>query len=272
MLATKVCNDIMPTAVSLKKMKYQSNDQCCLCNQLETRDDMIRCLDRSRTKWRLQYINRIRTRLIYLETDKGVTNALCTAITEWFDTKEVKLVNYDPKYHQALITQTNIGWRQIFMGRLSQDWLTLQGSYTTDDDIYRESYVMVSSIVEISLKKFMELWKERNQDVHGKTEAQQQSRWLQKLRIEIRKLPNLRDQTRPSDDFIFHDDLDGFLKLQQQPEQQTISVQPSGSSCTVLSKINWGTAMDLRARPIGHPSCCIYYVEVPSTRKSGQLE
>ena len=44
------------------------------------------------------------------------------------------------------------------MGRLSQEWLTLQGSYTTDDDIYRKSYVWASSIVEISLKKFMEFW------------------------------------------------------------------------------------------------------------------
>ena len=98
------------------------------------------------------------------------------------------------------------------MGRISQDWLTLQGSYTTTDDIYREPYVWASSIVEISLQKFMELWEQRNQDVHGKTEAQQQSRRLEKLRIEIRKLHSLRNQTRPSDDFIFHDDLEGFLE------------------------------------------------------------
>ena len=46
------------------------------------------------------------------------------------------------------------------MGRLSQEWFTLQDSYTTDDNIYRESYVWASSIVEISLKKFMELWEQ----------------------------------------------------------------------------------------------------------------
>ena len=98
------------------------------------------------------------------------------------------------------------------MGRLSQEWLALQGSYNTDDDIYRESYVWASYIVEISIKKFMELWEQWNNDFHGKTEAQQQSRRLQKLRIEIRKLHNLRDQTQSSDDFIFHDDLKGFLE------------------------------------------------------------
>ena len=98
---------------------------------------MIRCLDRSRAKWRLHYITKLRTRLDYLETDVGLTNTFCTAITEWFDTEQVTIENYPEKYHRALITQTNIGWRQLFMGRISQEWLTLQGSYTTTDDIYR---------------------------------------------------------------------------------------------------------------------------------------
>ena len=44
-LATKACNDIMPTAATLKIMKYQTNDRCSLCNRFETRDHMIRCLD-----------------------------------------------------------------------------------------------------------------------------------------------------------------------------------------------------------------------------------
>ena len=34
----------------------------------------------------------------------------------------------------------------------------------------------------------------------------------QKLSIEILQIHKLRDQTRPSDDFLFHDDLDGFLE------------------------------------------------------------
>jgi len=86
-------------------------------------------------------------------------------------------------YKRAIISQTNIRWRQTFMGRLSQEWLTIQGSYTTNDDIYRESYVWTSSIVETSIKKFIELWEQGNKDVHGKTEAQQQSKRLQRLRI-----------------------------------------------------------------------------------------
>ena len=49
-LPTKACIDIMRTAVTVKKMKYPSNDRCCLCNRLETWDHRIWCLDRSRAK------------------------------------------------------------------------------------------------------------------------------------------------------------------------------------------------------------------------------
>ena len=110
-------------------MKYQSKGQCCLCNGQETQDHMIRCPDMTRAKWRLQYINQLRTRLEYLETDDGLINMFWNTLTEWFDTETVTVNKYPQIYRRALTTQTNIGWRQIFMGRLSQDWLTLQGSY-----------------------------------------------------------------------------------------------------------------------------------------------
>ena len=56
------------------------------------------------------------------------------------------------------------------------------------------------------------MWEQWNKDVHGKAETQQQFRPLKRLKIEIQELHNLRDQIRPSDNFIFHDDLGGFLE------------------------------------------------------------
>jgi len=63
---------------------------------------MIRFLDRSRAKWRIQYIQQLRNQLDYLETDAGVTNTLCTAITQWFDTEQVTIKKYSKQYRRAL--------------------------------------------------------------------------------------------------------------------------------------------------------------------------
>jgi len=55
-LITKVCNDLLPTAETLYKMRYQHHDTCILCHNQETRDHIIRCKSMSRIKWRQKYI------------------------------------------------------------------------------------------------------------------------------------------------------------------------------------------------------------------------
>ena len=34
----------------------------------------------------------------------------------------------------------------------------------------RETYILGASVVEVSIKSFIELWEQRNEEVHGKTE------------------------------------------------------------------------------------------------------
>ena len=65
------------------------------------------------------------------------------------------------KYHRALITQNNIGWRQIFMGRISQEWLKIQGSNMTTNGTRRKAYIWGASVVEVSITSFIELWEQR---------------------------------------------------------------------------------------------------------------
>ena len=80
--------------------------------------NMIRCNDATRLKWRRKYIRLIKQRMEYLETDFGLMETFCHAVTYWFDNEKVNIDKYPVKYHRALITQNNIGWRQIFMGRI----------------------------------------------------------------------------------------------------------------------------------------------------------
>ena len=87
-----------------------------------------------------------------------------------------KYKKYSKKYKEALTSQTNIGWRHIFMGRLSQEWLTIQAIPQTMTSI--KNHTFGHHLLEISIKKFMELWEQQNTDVHGKTEVQEQSRRL----------------------------------------------------------------------------------------------
>ena len=51
---TKICNDLLPTATTLFKIKYQYQDTCALCSKTDTRDRLLRCNEKSRIDWRRQ--------------------------------------------------------------------------------------------------------------------------------------------------------------------------------------------------------------------------
>jgi hypothetical protein len=125
-LLTKVCNDLLPTAVTLCKMRYQNNDSCVICNQKETRDHIMLCKAPSRIKWKRKLIGAMRNRFEYLETEFEIGKAMCRAIAEWLESGTVDETQYPNRFTRAITSQTMIGWRHLFASKISQEWLTLQ--------------------------------------------------------------------------------------------------------------------------------------------------
>jgi NAD-dependent dihydropyrimidine dehydrogenase PreA subunit len=212
-LITKVCNDLLPTSVTLQKMKYQHHNTCILCQQCETRDHILRCQAPTRIKWRRQYIKALQHKFDILETDFALGETLCTTIAEWLETGNVDVSKYPIKYANAIISQDNIGWRHLFGGKLSQEWLTLHNESTNiTKNKKQEGYIWGASIVETTLRKFIDLWEIRNEEVHGKTIEQQENIRKTKLSLEVRKLNSMKDQARPSDMCLFHENEEEYIE------------------------------------------------------------
>jgi hypothetical protein len=172
----------------------------------------IRCTAPSRIKWRQQYICDLRKRLKTIETESALEETLSTAIAEWLETGEVNVSNYPIKYVNAILSKEQIGWRHFFAGKITQEWLKLQADSTNKTvGKKRDCYVWGASIVEITLKYFIKLWEQRNEEVHGKTIEQQKTTRKTKLSINARKLYNLKDKARPVDIGLFHADIEEFL-------------------------------------------------------------
>jgi hypothetical protein len=110
------------------------------------------------------------------------------------------------------LSQEQIGWRHFFAGKISQEWLKLHaGSTNKTIGKKRECYVWGASIVEITLKYFIRLWEQRNEEVHGKTTEQQETTRKSKLSIDARKLNKLKDKARPVDMGLFRAYIEEFL-------------------------------------------------------------
>ena len=144
----KVCNDILPTADRLHRMSMCKSDTCPLCSDTETTDHMIQCSDDSRTQWRRKTIIELRKVMEKHNTNENLIEIILTAIGTWMDTGFVNFKKFPRMYRKAIKTQTNIGWRQIFMGRISQEWLQLyESTYTKLSSPKKLREVSISMVI-----------------------------------------------------------------------------------------------------------------------------
>lgn len=109
-LTTKICSDLLPTANRLKGGNYQNHDSCAACGQLESTEHLFLCSAPSRIKWRTCLLSALQSKLTYLKTNAKLGHVLCNAISDWFENGLVLPNNYHEKYHDAIATQSLIGW------------------------------------------------------------------------------------------------------------------------------------------------------------------
>jgi len=248
-LVTKVCNELLPTAETLYRRKYQNHDTCILCNNRETIEHMLRCKSASRIKWKIQFMCALRKRLEYLETEFSIGETLCTSISEWLETGTVDVDKYPARFHDAITTQTTIGWRHFFAGRLSQGWLQLQETARPrTEERQNDSYIWGASIVEVTLSQYIKLWELRNEEVHGKTAEQQERTRKSKLAIEVRKLDTWKNESRPADMCLFHANIDEYINNSNAP---TLATYISSHRKAIMNSVKkWARSSHIGATSI----------------------
>mmetsp|Transcript_17732 Transcript_17732/g.36787 ORF Transcript_17732/g.36787 Transcript_17732/m.36787 type:complete len:113 (-) Transcript_17732:308-646(-) len=62
--------------------------------------------------------------------EDSIVDAFCSCVIDWLDTESVKESKFHSQYLQEMQSHSTIGWRHIFLGKLSQEWLNLQPQYT----------------------------------------------------------------------------------------------------------------------------------------------
>ena len=140
-------------------MKRQANICCDVINHA------------SRVEWRRKLVKDLRQTLKDKHTGYAVIETMASAVTEWLDTGEVGIQVYPPSFKNVLLSQTDIGWKHLFHGKLSNLWFPMYESSRTQgtqgEERKTESYIWGASIVEVFLRSHIRLWETRNHEVHG---------------------------------------------------------------------------------------------------------
>lgn len=150
-----------------------------------------------------------------IHTKPGLVDVISTTITEWFDSGSVTAENYHEKYFLAINSQSEIGWKHFFKGKMSEEWQRLQGRIQMQNLQYQEPEVWAAAIVETTLRSYIEVWKDRCSDVHDDSNLQEKQFAMHKLKDKAQTLFDLELECRPSDRFLFPSNTVEFLATSQ---------------------------------------------------------
>ena len=153
----------------------------------------------------------MRKKMKIIDTKFDVAETFMTALCDWMENGAVDTTNFPLKFGAALLSQEHIGWRHVFSGKLSQQWLQLQGDVQLQDGKVRNDYIWGASIVEVLLGKLIELWRIRNDELHGITEEIQEKRRKDRLVDKVRHLNDQRHSARPADMGLFHANIEQYI-------------------------------------------------------------
>jgi hypothetical protein len=96
------------------------------------------------------------------------------------------------------------------MGHISQEWENIQGPTQTQTHKTRSAFLWGANVVELSLQYSIELWEQRNTEVHGSTHTERNQKLLERHQTTIHALLEHKTHILPSDAYLF-DDIEELL-------------------------------------------------------------
>ena len=144
-----------------------------------------------------------------MNTNKALTDTICSCLTEWMDTNTVTIKKYPQSHCKAVLQQTQLGWQHFFTGHISLEWNQL---YLSEAPNNRYANTWSTKVIIITIESTIKLWLQRNEDLHGATDEAQQNSKLDRLKTQIRRIFPLQSKCLQKDHNLFRPPLETLLE------------------------------------------------------------
>ena len=141
-------------------------------------------------------------------TDPDIKRLLLESIEGWMRAEDGVTYQVDPstyprEFEKVIRHQNLIGWRQIFSGRYSHQWSTLQEAYyytrmaTTQRTKLMTGDKWLPNIIGAVWEGWYLIWEQRNRDLHGFDEQSKQAAHRREAERALRDIYEVREQLEP---------------------------------------------------------------------------
>ena len=141
---------------------------CPLCGAEESKYHFLVC-----SNAQLNTIREAQWKYLTAEVIKHTTNGCCQVFQAGLDTTKGKRPpspetreGWPLELREAYSSQELIGWDQVLLGRIAQDWEQI-ARHDSSGDIQQRSWTWTKQVIRIVWKYGLTLWQSRNSMVHG---------------------------------------------------------------------------------------------------------
>jgi len=206
----KYLNGITPVGKMVNRYdpKYPAN--CPSCQEPEeTQDHLHRCQESKRQAWRSTTLSVIRKEMEDQDTSLDAMELMLEGLKCVLEGRDVQTINIPTSVQHIAAAQSAIGWDQLLKGRLAVDWMEHRQQQLGDQATRKNNgNTWATDIITAIWKQWLELWKLRNGDRHGRDYATQAEAAKQQAVRELEQMYEYKGLVMPQHDWIFATPLD----------------------------------------------------------------
>ena len=169
--AVKLIHDLLPTNHLVNKYEPHRSPKCPYCwAEKENRDHILRCPSAERKNHQEDLVKNLNKALHLYHTDPQLHKILTEGLQAWFHCTTLQFTDYPEKYQRLIQQQNQLGWRQLFSGRFSREWSTLQHAHLQHHSLVTSrttGHLWTVAAISSLWKSWSTMWESRNAKVHG---------------------------------------------------------------------------------------------------------
>ena len=188
----------IPNHVHPAPMKMKQTSTCC-----------------NAPEWRRKLLQRIVLSGVGQDQDPVLIDLLRDGVHRWLkDDPPPPLSSYPHKYSQLILDQSQIGWAQLFRGRWAKEWYSLERSHLQRRDNINgmTTKMWVDRMGTTLIQAWLDVWKIRVKDRHGKDEEDQKEKRKAHLLAQLEELYTMKTKVLPAHRHLFLEDAASHLE------------------------------------------------------------
>jgi hypothetical protein len=220
----KHLHDISPTGHIAHRNNCHLPHECPACGSpQEDNTHVIICPHMSRSEWRQATVQKV-SQYDTNTSDPYLLDILRDGLTRFHRQLDpVRVEDYPGLYHHLITHQNEVGWHHLYCGRWCKEWRLLQNHYMLRQRTITASVTSGSWLIGLGrmiIDQWIELWKLRNHQRHGKDQEYQSLLRETTLHSALRHIYTYRNQVCPCDRALFHSSAEEHIR--QHPSLDTI--------------------------------------------------